>query len=102
MRPSSHADEVFQHLAGRWALEILIALREQPRRFIDLRRAIPHVSANALTTRLRELEAAHLIRRRPLQPSAAVQVYELGDLGGGLHTALEELARWKSSLFASR
>lgn len=79
MRSSLIEDEIFQHLAGRWALQILMSLSEGPMRFIDLRRAIPRVSANTLTTRLRELEATHLIERRLLPPPASVQVYDSGN-----------------------
>jgi len=101
MKPLRIEDEVFQHLSGRWALQILLALSKDPMRFIDLRRAIPGVSANTLTTRLRELEAMHFIERRQLPPPAAVQVYDLGQLGRGLRPTLEQLANWKAELSAS-
>jgi DNA-binding HxlR family transcriptional regulator len=91
-------DEVFQHLSGRWALQILLALSKAPMRFIDLRRAIPGVSANTLTTRLRELEAIHFVERRQLPPPVAVQVYDLGRLGCGLRPTLEQMALWKADL----
>ena len=91
-------DVVFQHLSGRWALQILLALRNGPLRFIDLRRAIPGVSANTLTTRLRELEAMHFVERRQLPPPTSIQVYDLGQLGRGLQSTLQHLANWKADL----
>ena len=51
------ADVIFQTLTGRWVLQILVALSSRELRFTSLRREIPKVSANVLTTRLRELEA---------------------------------------------
>lgn len=69
-------------------------------RFTDLRRAIPKVSANILTARLRELEAAGLIERSTLPPPASVQVYTLTPLAGELAPALDHLARWKERLSA--
>lgn len=101
MKPLRSEDEVFQHLSGRWALQILLSLSNGPMRFIDLRRAIPGVSANTLTTRLRELEAIHFIERRQLPPPTSIQVYDLGQLGRGLLPTLEQLASWKADLLSA-
>lgn len=85
------ADEIFQHLTGRWVLQILMALNKEKMRFTCLRRAIPKVSANVLTARLRELETAHLVMRTTLPPPTAHQVYELGPLAQELRPALDNL-----------
>ncbi|HEX8057492.1 MAG TPA: helix-turn-helix domain-containing protein [Novosphingobium sp.] len=95
-----NAEAIFSQLAGRWALQILMALGDGPLRFTDLRHAIPKVSANILTARLRELEAAGLVERGALPPPAAVQVYALAPLARELAPALDHLARWKESLSA--
>lgn len=94
------AEAVFSQLTGRWALQILMALGDGQLRFTDLRRAIPKVSANILTARLRELEAAGLVERSTLPPPAAVQVYALAPLARELAPALDHLARWKERLSA--
>jgi len=91
-------DAIFLHLTGRWVLQILIALSQGQMRFTSLRRAIPRVSANVLTTRLRELETAHLVTRTTLPPPASYQVYELGPLAEELRPALDYLDRWRVSL----
>ncbi|NIJ34115.1 winged helix-turn-helix transcriptional regulator [Sphingomonas oligoaromativorans] len=101
MKPRRIEDEVFQHLSGRWALQILLSLSNGPLRFIDLRRAIPTVSANTLTTRLRELEAIGFVERRQLPPPTSIQVYDLGEFGRGLRPTLEHLALWKADLCCS-
>lgn len=95
-----HAEAVFVQLTGRWTLQILMALGDGQLRFTDLRRAIPKVSANILTTRLRELEAAGLVERSTLPPPASVQVYALAPLARELAPALDHLARWKERLSA--
>ncbi|MBV1688837.1 helix-turn-helix transcriptional regulator [Novosphingobium sp. G106] len=77
-----------------------MALGEGQLRFTDLRRAIPKVSANILTARLRELEAAELVERSTLPPPAAAQVYALAPLARELAPALDHLARWKERLSA--
>ena len=97
----AEADETFLHLTGRWVLQILMALNKGQMRFSCLRRAIPKVSANVLTARLRELETARLITRNNLPPPNAHQIYELGPLAQGLRPALDHLERWKLQLSES-
>jgi DNA-binding HxlR family transcriptional regulator len=81
-------------LGERWTLLLVRELLTGPRRFSDLRTALPGLSPNLLTTRLRALEAAGLVRRRELPPPAARLVYELTDRGRALEPVLFELARW--------
>jgi DNA-binding HxlR family transcriptional regulator len=95
------ADELFLHLTGRWVLQILMVLNKEKMRFTYLRRAIPKVSANVLTARLRELETARLVMRTTLPPPTAHQVYELGPLAQELRPALDHLERWKMQLSES-
>ena len=46
----------------RWALLVVRELLLGPKRFIDLRASLPHVSPNVLSQRLRELESAGVVR----------------------------------------
>ena len=73
----------------RWALLVVRELLFGPRRFGDLRRALPAVSSNLLTDRLRELEAHGVLVRR-----GAPAVYELTDAGRELEPVLLALGRW--------
>ena len=50
-------------IAGKWKLEILWLLNQRKHRFNELRRAIPGITQHMLTAKLRELEAAKLIKR---------------------------------------
>lgn len=84
-------------LEGRWTLRILCRLNRGKQRFADLRAAIPRVSANILTDRLRALEGAGLVERRHLPPPHASQVYALSEAGGTLAPVLDALARWRSA-----
>lgn len=101
--PSHHAapEEIFLLLTGRWSLQILMALSKGHMRFNNLRRAIPKVSANVLTARLRELEAARLVVRSFLPSPDACLGYELGPLAEDLRPALHHLQRWKTLLSES-
>jgi DNA-binding HxlR family transcriptional regulator len=78
----------------RWALLIVRDLLVGPRRFTDLRRGLPRIPTNILTTRLKELETADVVRRRLLPRPAGSVVYELTDRGLALEPAVLALGRW--------
>jgi DNA-binding HxlR family transcriptional regulator len=78
----------------RWALMIVRELLLGPKRFTDLREGLPHVSADVLAQRLRELEGFGVLTRRRLPPPAASQVYELTAWGRELEPVVMALGRW--------
>ncbi|MGI5231770.1 winged helix-turn-helix transcriptional regulator [Actinoallomurus iriomotensis] len=77
----------------RWALLIVRELLLVPQRFSELRRALPHVSSNLLSDRLRELEHNGVIRRGTA-PAEGPQVYELTERGRKLEPILLALGDW--------
>ncbi len=84
-------------IAGeRWALLVARELLLGPKRFTDLRAGLPRVTPDVLAQRLRELEAAGVLRRRTLPPPAAARVYELTEWGAELAPVLVGLGRWGS------
>jgi DNA-binding HxlR family transcriptional regulator len=112
-RPSSRLAVAYAHprpggdpldwIEGRWVLEILLCLNLREHRFSDLKAAIPRVSANVLTDRLRALENAGLVERHHMPPPSASKVYRLADPANGLRPALDALATWRAQgLGASR
>lgn len=78
----------------RWALLVVRELMLGPKRFSDLRASLPGISANVLTQRLEELEAASILRRRKLPPPIAAWVYELTEWGQQLEPIIREIGRW--------
>lgn len=78
----------------RWALLVVRELLLGPKRFTDLRSGLPNASPNVLSQRLRELEAAGVVRRRKLPPPAASKVYELTEWGAELEPVIIRLGRW--------
>jgi DNA-binding HxlR family transcriptional regulator len=80
----------------RWALLVVRELLLGPKRFTDLRVGLPHVSADVLSQRLRELEQDGVVRRRTLAPPAGSRVYELTDRGHELEPVVVALGRWGS------
>jgi DNA-binding HxlR family transcriptional regulator len=88
-------------LGGRWTLLIVRELLIGPRRFTDLQGNLPGISSTLLGERLRELEAAGLVRRRQLLPPAASTVYELTEAGRAVEEVVLAVGRW-GSLFGRR
>ena len=78
----------------RWALLVMRELMPGPKRFSDLRASLPGISANVLTQRLEDLEAAGVLVRRRLPPPAASQVYELTEWGYESEPIFQALGRW--------
>ncbi|HKX22851.1 MAG TPA: winged helix-turn-helix transcriptional regulator [Rhizorhapis sp.] len=81
-------------IGERWAILIMRELMFGPRRFSDLRRDLPGISANILTQRLEGLEANRIVQRRKLPPPASVHVYELTQWGYEAEALLKMLGRW--------
>src|SRR2546430_1222281 len=83
-------------VGDRWALLVARELIFGPKRFLQLRQGLRGVSPNVLSQRLRDLEAADIVRRDMLDPPAEVAVYELTASGRALEPVLLELGRWGS------
>jgi len=66
---------------GAWAPNVVWFLAGGPRRFGELRRDIPQVSAKVLTARLRAMEAQGVIARRELATSPPTVEYSLTAIG---------------------
>jgi len=87
----AHALEL---VGERWALLVVRDLIPGPKRFTDLRRGLPRIPTNILSARLKELEAAGVIRRRLLPRPAGSVVYELTEYGAELEDILLRLGLW--------
>jgi DNA-binding HxlR family transcriptional regulator len=89
--PVAHALSL---VGERWAMLVVRELLKGPRRYTDLSAGLPGIGTNILATRLRELEAAGVVRKRKLPPPAASTVYELTEYGAELEEPMHALARW--------
>src|SRR4051812_22829584 len=78
----------------RWTLLVMRELMLGPKRFSDLRADLPGISANVLTQRLEQLEAAGVLTRRKLPPPASSHVYELTAWGYESEPIFQTLGRW--------
>src|SRR5690554_1003728 len=75
----------------RWALLIVRDLLVGPRRYTDLKQGLPRIPTNILSTRLKELQQAGVVRRLPLAHGLA---YALTDYGRELEDVVLALGRW--------
>lgn len=87
----AHALEL---IGERWSFLVLRELMYGPRRFSELRAALPGISANVLTLRLMELEERLLVRKSRLPPPASVQVYQATEWGLEAAPVMGQLGRW--------
>lgn len=86
--PMCPVDQGMRLLGGTWAPHVIWYLSAQPRRFGELRKDIPAISARVLSRRLRELQAKGVVMRTPLDTSPPSAEYALTDLGQMLVPAI--------------
>src|SRR5260370_15929438 len=82
----------------RWTLLVVRELLLGPRRFTDLLAALPGLGTSLLASRLKQLEAAGVIRREQLPPPAGSWVYQITDTGLGVALVVKALAPWRAPL----
>ena len=75
----------------RWALLIVRDLLVGPRRYGELAAGLPRIPTNILAARLKELQAAGVIRR---VPHSRVIIYELTPYGRELEPVVLALGAW--------
>ncbi|MBW4483812.1 MAG: helix-turn-helix transcriptional regulator [Tildeniella torsiva UHER 1998/13D] len=81
-------------LGGKWKILILWHLRDEAKRFSELKRLISGISEKVLAQQLRELEKDGLVLRVS-HPSKSPKVeYSFTDYGHSLIPVLEALCHW--------
>jgi DNA-binding HxlR family transcriptional regulator len=82
-------------VGDRWTLLVVRELLLQgPCRYTDLKNGLPGIATNLLSDRLRELEAAGLVRREEAAPPVATTLFHLTGAGAGLEPVLDALGAW--------
>lgn len=81
-------------LGGKWKGLILYHLKDDTRRFNELRRLIPDVTQRMLTKQLRELEADKIVKRKIFQEIPPKVEYSLTTFGLTLTPILKALQEW--------
>ncbi|MEO6839160.1 MAG: helix-turn-helix domain-containing protein [Bradyrhizobium sp.] len=92
--PTRH---ILDRVGDKWAVLILLLLREQPVRFNQLRRSIEGISQKMLSQVLKSLERDGLIRRRAIATVPVTVEYSITPLGVTLAAAVDPLRDWAES-----
>lgn len=89
--------ELLDQVLDKWSLLVLDTLCESPRRFNELRRAIPTVTQKSLTATLRRLERNGMVDRVVLSTRPVAVEYRISDLGSTLQDLIDALFGWASA-----
>jgi DNA-binding HxlR family transcriptional regulator len=89
--PACPLTECMALLGGAWTPNVIWYLSDGQRRFSELRRDIPSVSAKMLSARLRQLEDKGVIARRVMPTSPPSVEYSLTVLGRELIPAINAI-----------
>jgi len=92
--PASALEEAVARVGDRWALLIVSALLDGPRRFNDLQSDVAGIAPNVLSGRLRSLEQHRVVVATPYSRRPPRFVYQLTAAGAELAGALRLLAQW--------
>jgi DNA-binding HxlR family transcriptional regulator len=75
-------------------VQVVIALRDQPRRFNDIKRHVNGISQQMLTRTLKMLERNGMVERTVCATSPRQVEYALTRLGRSLVEPVREMAQW--------
>lgn len=86
--------ELLSRIGDKWTVQVVVSLRENPRRFNDIKRYVKGISQQMLTRTLRGLERDGLVTRTVIPANPPQVEYALTSLGGSLSEPLGLLANW--------
>jgi DNA-binding HxlR family transcriptional regulator len=81
-------------LGPKWRIVVLWWIKQDIRRFSDLKAVIPGISDQELTRQLRALEKSGIILRRRYQERPPRVEYSLTELGRSLDPVMESICKW--------
>ncbi len=89
------AEAVIDVISRKWAIQVLGALADGPRRHNELLRAVDHgIHPTVLDGTLRHLEQTGLVRRDASTRTPPATWYQLTDLSRSLMPQIASLAQW--------
>jgi len=81
-------------IGGKWKLRVIVALREDNKRFNEIQRAVEGISARVLSSELKELELNGFVKRIVHTQTPVVVEYQLTGYADTLSDVLQSLASW--------
>ena len=87
-------DATLRIISGKWKPLVLFFLRDEPKRYGELKRAIKGVSDKVLIQQLKDLEADGVLARKDYKEVPPRVDYALTPLGRSLADAIVPLCTW--------
>ncbi|MCW8804101.1 MAG: helix-turn-helix transcriptional regulator [Ignavibacteriaceae bacterium] len=81
-------------IGGKWKIPIIWRLKDDLKRYGELRRSLPKVTHKMLTQQLRELEADEIITRKVFPEVPPKVEYNLTLLGKSVLPVIDMLREW--------
>ncbi|OHV30990.1 HxlR family transcriptional regulator [Parafrankia colletiae] len=88
---------IMDRVGDKWSLAVVSELSAGPRRFSEVRRAVPGINQRMLTSTLRTLERDGLVSRTVYAQIPPRVDYELTGLGRTLLATVSSLIAWAAS-----
>lgn len=79
---------------GKWKLQIIIALSSGHKKFTDIERQIPKITARMLSKELKDLEMHQLVKRTVYDTLPVTVEYHLTPHAETLNPLIRELSNW--------
>ncbi|MBR9997734.1 MAG: helix-turn-helix transcriptional regulator [Cyclobacteriaceae bacterium] len=88
-------DVTMHFIGGKWKTVVLWYLRNDKKRFSELKSHMPQITEKMLSIQLKQLEGDGLINRKVFTSKPPLKVeYSLTDFGKSLIPLLNEIASW--------
>jgi DNA-binding HxlR family transcriptional regulator len=85
---------VMQKIGGHWKPIILYHLLAGPKRYSEIKRAMPHITEKMLIQHLKQLETDKLLSREAKPVVPPFVTYTLTESGKELETVIDAMAAW--------
>jgi DNA-binding HxlR family transcriptional regulator len=91
-------DITMSFIGGKWKTVVLWYLKNDKKRFSELRKQIPNITEKMLSLQLKDLESDGIVGRKVYSEIPPRVEYFLTDFGKTLIPMLEEIALWGRNL----
>jgi DNA-binding HxlR family transcriptional regulator len=89
-------------IGGKWKVAILWLLRENPKRFNELKKLLPKITQTMLTQQLRELESDGVVHRKIYHEIPPKVEYSLTPIGRKFLPIINIMGQWGNEYLEAR
>ncbi|WP_292059359.1 winged helix-turn-helix transcriptional regulator [Brevundimonas sp. UBA5936] len=86
--------DILSRVGDKWSVQIVVVLHRGPERFNSIKRHVPGISQQMLTSSLKGLERDGLVSRTVRHTTPPQVEYRLTPLGVSLSASVRQLAQW--------